>query len=135
MLYNVLGRTGFNVSRIGFGGIPIQHVEQDNVNSIMAKAIDLGINFIDTARGYTISEELLGNALTDKRERVYIATKSMARGKNDMMSDVELSLKNFKTDYIDLYQLHNIATMEDLNKVISGSGALETLYKSQKKAL
>ena len=132
MLYNDLGRTGFNVSRIGFGGIPIQHVEQDNVNSIMAKAIDLGINFIDTARGYTISEKLLGNALIDKRERVYIATKSMARGKNDMTSDVELSLKNFKTDYIDLYQLHNIATMEDLNKVISGSGALETLYKLQK---
>lgn len=132
MLYNDLGRTGFNVSRIGFGGIPIQHVEQDNVNSIMAKAIDLGINFIDTARGYTISEKLLGNALIDKRERVYIATKSMARGKNDMASDVELSLKNFKTDYIDLYQLHNIATMEDLNKVISGSGALEPLYKLQK---
>ncbi len=132
MLYNVLGRTGFNVSRIGFGGIPIQHVEQDNVNNIMAKAIESGINFIDTARGYTISEELLGNALIGKREKVYLATKSMVRGKDDMLSEVELSLKDFRTDYIDLYQLHNISAIEDLELVISEKGALKALLKLQK---
>lgn len=132
MLYNALGRTEFNVSRVGFGGIPIQHVGQENVNSIMSKAIELGINFIDTARGYTISEELLGNALIGKREKMFLATKSMARDKDGMMSEVEISLKDFKTDYIDLYQLHNVATKEDLDKVLGKNGALEALFKLQK---
>ncbi len=132
MLYNFLGKTGFNVSRIGFGGIPIQHVEQKNVNDIMSKAIDSGINFLDTARGYTISEELLGNALIGKRDKMFLATKSMARDKEGMISDVRISLDNFKTDYIDLYQLHNISTEEDLELAISEKGAVAALLGLQK---
>ena len=74
MKYSNLGNTGIKVSRIGFGGIPIQHVKQEDVNKILAKCIDLGINFLDTARGYTVSEEFIGNALVGKRDKVYIAT-------------------------------------------------------------
>lgn len=132
MLYNFLGRTGFKVSRIGFGGIPIQHVEQKNVDDIISKAIDSGINFLDTARGYTISEELLGNALIGKRDKMFLATKSMARDKEGMVSDVRISLENFKTDYIDLYQLHNISTEEDLELAISEKGAVAALLGFQK---
>ncbi len=132
MLYNFLGRTGFKVSRIGFGGIPIQHVEQKDVNEIISKAIESGINFLDTARGYTISEELLGNALIGKRDKMFLATKSMARDKEGMVSDVRISLENFKTDYIDLYQLHNISTEEDLELAISEKGAVAALLGFQK---
>ena len=135
MLYNILGKTGFNVSRIGFGGIPIQHVEQKNVNDIMSKAIDSGINFLDTARGYTISEELLGNALIGKRDKMFLATKSMARDKEGMLSDVRISLDNLKTDYIDLYQLHNISTEEDLEFAISEKGVVAALLGLQKEGL
>lgn len=135
MKYNVLGKTGLNVSRIGFGGIPIQHVSGEDVNKIISKCIELGINFFDTARGYTVSEELLGNALSGKRQNVYIATKTMARDYDGMMSDVEISLKNLKTDYIDLYQLHNVGSPEEYDKAMNKGGAYEALIKLQEEGV
>ena len=112
MLYNLLGKTGMKVSRVGFGGIPIQQLEQDKVDAIIAKCLEVGINFFDTARGYTVSEELLGNALYGKRNDIYIATKSGVRDRDAMLRDVEISLRNLRTDYIDLYQLHNVGSLE-----------------------
>lgn len=129
MKYNMLGNTGLNVSRIGFGGIPIQHVNQENANKIISKCIELGINFFDTARGYTVSEELIGNALVGKRENVYIATKTMVKDYHGMMQEVETSLKNLKTDYIDLYQFHNVLSVDDLEKIMGKDGALEALVR------
>ncbi len=129
MQYNILGKTGFNVSRIGFGGIPIQHVGQDGVTEIIDKAIELGINFIDTARGYTVSEELIGNALVGKRDKVYLATKTMVKDKEGMLKEVEASLEKLKTDYIDLYQLHNVGSTEELEALIVKDGAFEGLVK------
>ncbi|MGD0154384.1 MAG: aldo/keto reductase [Thermacetogeniaceae bacterium] len=79
MRYRTLGKAELQVSEIGFGGIPIQHVAQDDVDGIVARALDLGINFFDTARGYTDSEQKLGTAFKGKRDRVLIATKSLAR--------------------------------------------------------
>lgn len=131
MQYNILGKTGLNVSRIGFGGIPIQHVNQDTVNKMIEKSIELGINFLDSARGYTVSEELLGNALAGNRDKMYIATKSMAKSKDNMKSDIEVSLKNFKTDYIDLYQLHNVGSEEELKTITDKDGAIEALLEFQ----
>ena len=135
MEYNTLGKTGLDVSRIGFGGIPIQHVDQEAVNSIIVKSIELGINFFDTARGYTISEELLGNALVGKRDNVYLATKTMVRDKDGMMFEVETSLKYLKTNYIDLYQFHNIGTIEEFEKTIGKGGALEALINLQSEGI
>lgn len=135
MEYNTLGKTGLDVSRIGFGGIPIQHVDQEAVNSIIVKSIELGINFFDTARGYTISEELLGNALVGKRDNVYLATKTMVRDKDAMMFEVETSLKYLKTNYIDLYQFHNIGTIEEFEKTIGKGGALEALINLQSEGI
>ncbi|MDD2481868.1 MAG: aldo/keto reductase [Lutispora sp.] len=131
MQYNLLGKTGMNVSRIGFGGIPIQHVGEDEVNKIISKCIETGINFFDTARGYTVSEELLGKAFQGKREKIYIATKTMVRDRDGMMSEVEISLKNLKTDYIDLYQLHNVGSSEEYDKAMNKGGAYEALLKLQ----
>lgn len=129
MKYTLLGKTGMKVSKIGFGGIPIQQLDQDSADKIIDKAIEMEINFFDTARGYTVSENLIGNALVGKRNKVFIATKSMARDKDAMLSDVETSLKNLKTDYIDLYQLHNVGSEDELERTIQKGGAYEALHK------
>lgn len=107
-----LGKTNLKINRIGFGGIPIQRVTQQDTNKIIDELINQGINFIDSARGYTVSEEYIGNAIEGKRDNFILASKSMSRTYEDMLKDVDITLKNFKTDYIDLYQLHNVKSDE-----------------------
>lgn len=108
MKFRVLGKTQLRISEIGCGGIPLQRISQEEANQMIDKMIEVGINFIDSARGYTVSEEMFGKALLGKRDKFYIATKSMSRTYEDMKKDIETSLKNFQTDHIDLYQLHNL---------------------------
>ena len=103
-----LGSTNIELNRVGFGGIPIQRITQEDTNLVINELINQGINFIDSARGYTISEEYIGNAIEGKRDKFILATKSMSRSYDDMIRDVNISLNNFKTEYIDLYQLHNL---------------------------
>ena len=109
MEFVTLGRTGLKVSRLGFGGIPIQRIGAEEAKELMAAVRAAGINYIDTARGYTVSEELIGQAIEGYRKDFVIATKSMARDKAGMAADIETSLKNLRTDYLDLYQVHNPA--------------------------
>ena len=106
------GNTGMEIKRVGFGGIPIQRISQEDTNKVIDELEKCGVNFIDTARGYTISEEYLGNALKGRREKFYIATKSMSRDYESMKKDIEISLKNLQTDYIDLYLMHNVKPAE-----------------------
>ena len=108
----VLGKTNLKINRIGFGGIPIQRVTQQDTNKIIDELINQGINFIDSARGYTVSEEYIGNAIEGKRDNFILASKSMSRTYEDMLKDVDITIENFKTDYIDLYQLHNVKSDE-----------------------
>lgn len=129
MEYVTLGKTGLKVSRVGFGGIPIQKVDGEGSSALMRAVCDAGINFIDTARAYTVSEELIGNALVGMRDKFIIATKSMARTAEAMRTDIETSLKNLKTDYIDIYQIHNVS-MEQLATVCGEGGALEALKEA-----
>ena len=126
MEYVTLGKTGLNISRLGFGGIPIQRVDALVTRTLVEEMATKGINFIDTARGYTVSEEYLGEALEGLRDKFVLATKSMSRTKEAMAADIETSLKNLKTDYIDLYQVHN-PSMEQLEQVMAEGGALEAL--------
>ena len=130
MEYRVLGKTGLKISRLGFGGIPIQKIDAEGTKALMHRLKDEGINYIDTARGYTVSEEYLGYALEGIRQDFVIATKSMARTKEAMAADIETSLKNLRTDYIDLYQVHN-ATPEQLQQVMAPGGALEALQEAK----
>jgi predicted aldo/keto reductase-like oxidoreductase len=95
------------VSRSGFGALPIQRISFDEAKAILRKAYDSGINFFDTARAYTDSEEKIGYALSDVRSNIIIATKSQAKDKKTLFQHLETSLKNLKTDYIDILQLHN----------------------------
>ena len=130
MEYRVLGKTGLKISRLGFGGIPIQRIDAEGTKQLMHQLKDAGINFIDTARAYTVSEEYLGYALEGIRQDFVIATKSMARTREAMAADIETSLKNLRTDYIDLYQIHNI-TPDQLELVQAPGGALEALLEAK----
>ena len=130
MEYRVLGKTGLKVSRMGFGGIPIQRIDAEGTKKLMHRLVEEGVNYIDTARGYTVSEEYLGYALEGIRDRFILATKSMARSRDAMAADIEKSLHNLKTDYIDLYQVHN-PSMEQLDAVIGQNGALEALMEAK----
>ena len=130
MEYRILGKTGLKISRLGFGGIPIQRIDAEGTKTLMHQMMEAGINYIDTARGYTVSEEYLGYALEGIREHFVIATKSMARTKEAMAADIDISLKNLRTNYIDLYQIHN-PSMAQLEQVIAPGGALEALQEAK----
>lgn len=130
MEYRVLGKTGLKISRLGFGGIPIQRINAEGTKELMVKLVEAGVNYIDTARGYTVSEEYLGYALEGIRDKFVLATKSMARTKEAMAKDIDISLKNLRTDYIDLYQIHN-PNAADLEAVQKEGGALEALLEAK----
>ncbi|MBQ1257580.1 MAG: aldo/keto reductase [Clostridia bacterium] len=130
MEYRLLGKTGLKISRLGFGGIPIQRVDANTTSNLMDKLISMGVNYIDTARGYTVSEEFIGQALEGRRDKFILATKSMARTREAMEKDIETSLANLRTDYIDLYQVHN-ASVNDLDTVAAPGGALEALFEAR----
>ena len=130
MEYRTLGKTGLTVSRLGLGGIPLQRIDAKGAGALIGSLIEEGINFIDTARGYTVSEEYLGYALKGVRDRFVLATKSMARTKEAMAQDIATSLKNLGTDYIDLYQIHN-PSAADLTTVMAADGALEALLEAK----
>ena len=130
MEYRILGKTGLKISRMGFGGIPIQKIDAKGTRELMIKLRDAGVNYIDTARGYTVSESYLGEALEGIRQDFILATKSMARDKESMEKDIETSLTNLRTDYIDLYQVHN-PNMAQLEQVIAPGGALEALLEAK----
>ena len=130
MEYRLLGKTGLKISRLGFGGIPIQKIDAQGTKELIHELVKEGVNYIDTARGYTVSEEYLGFALEGVRDRFVLATKSMARTKEAMAKDIDISLKNLRTDYIDLYQVHNPGA-KDLEQVMAPGGALEALFEAK----
>ena len=117
MEYTYLGKTGLRISRMGFGGIPIQKIDAEGTRTLMHKLAEEGVNYIDTARGYTVSEEYLGYGLEGIRDQFVIATKSMSRTKDAMAADIQISLNNLRTDHIDLYQVHN-PSMDQLAKEV-----------------
>jgi predicted aldo/keto reductase-like oxidoreductase len=128
--YRVLGKTGLRISRLGFGGIPIQKIDAEGTKKLIGELVQEGVNFIDTARAYTVSEEYLGQALEGVRNRFVLATKSMARTKEAMEKDIAVSLKTLRTDFIDLYQVHN-PNAKDLAQVTAPGGALEALLEAK----
>lgn len=107
MDYVTLGKTGIKVCKNGFGALPIQRISFDSAKEILNHAYENGINFYDTARFYTDSEEKIGYSLSHVRDKIYIATKTAAQNYDDFWKDLNISLNNLKTDYIDIYQFHN----------------------------
>lgn len=130
MEYRILGKTGLKVSRMGFGGIPIQRIDAEGTKVLMHQLLENGVNYIDTARGYTVSEEYLGYALEGIRENFILATKSPATTKADMLAAIDTSLKNLRTDYIDLYQFHNPSATA-LETILAPGGAMEGMLEAK----
>ena len=102
-----LGKTGITVNKNGFGALPIQRISIDDAVALARRAYEAGMTFFDTARFYTDSEEKLGEAFDGMREKVCIATKTATQNAEDFWKDLEVSLHNLRTDYIDIYQFHN----------------------------
>jgi len=123
-----LGTTGITVNKNGFGALPIQRITTENAVHLIKKAYDAGITFFDTARFYTDSECKLGEALEGIRDKVYIATKTGATTAEAFWKDLETSLNNLRTDYVDLYQFHNPSFCP---KPGDGSGLYEAILEAK----
>ena len=128
MDYVTLGRTEIKVCKNGFGALPIQRISFDSAKEILLHAYNNGINFFDTARFYTDSEEKIGYALSDVRDKIYIATKTAAQNAGDFRKDLNTSLNNMKTDYIDIYQFHNPSFCPKPN---DGTGLYEAMLEAK----
>lgn len=123
-----LGKTDLEVSRVGFGGIPILRMDEVDAIDLVRYAIDLGITFFDTANGYTssktTSEELIGKGISDRRDKVVIATKSSARTVKGAQKHIELSLKRLNTDHIDIWQFHGVNNDKTYKRIMAKDGAM-----------
>jgi aryl-alcohol dehydrogenase-like predicted oxidoreductase len=127
-----LGRTGEQLSIIGFGGILVMNEVAGAAANIVAEAVDLGINYFDVAPSYGNAQERLGPALAPYRKQCFLACKTDGRLKGDSRADLEQSLKLLKTDHLDLYQFHALTKMADLDKVLGPGGAIETMEAAKK---
>lgn len=119
-----LGRTGLQVSRVGFGGIPIQRLTEAEAVRVVRRCLDLGVTLLDTANAYTTSEERIGKAIAGRREGLVLATKTQARDQATALVHLDLSLQRLGTEVIDLWQLHNISTPRALEQVLAPDGAM-----------
>lgn len=126
-----LGRTGFLVTPISFGALPMQRCTMEEAGEVLIAALDAGINFFDTARAYTDSEAKIGRYIAGRRSEYFLATKSMARTKAAMTEDIATSLATMKTEYIDIYQLHNVKTEQEWEAVMAPDGALAALKEAK----
>jgi aryl-alcohol dehydrogenase-like predicted oxidoreductase len=127
-----LGRTGMVVSRLGFGGIPIQRDTEEEAIAVVKRCLDLGVTFIDTANGYSTSEERIGKAIAGRRDKVVIATKSGGRNRADVENHFKLSLERLKTDYIDLYQFHGVNNTKHLDTILEDGGLMSVVEEAKK---
>jgi len=131
MKKRILGRTGLEVSVVGLGGIPLQGIDPAAAARVVEEALSAGIDFVDTARGYTDSEEKIGRALEGRRDAVAIASKAMSRSAGGMRRELEESLRDLRTDRIDLYQLHAVSSGDQLDRALGPEGAFEALDRAR----
>ncbi|MGC9355113.1 MAG: aldo/keto reductase [Mariniphaga sp.] len=128
----VLGKTGEKLSIIGFGGIMLNDNPQDFANELVAKAYELGVNYYDVAPSYGNAEERLGPALKPYRKNCFLACKTGKRDAEGAQQELENSLRHMQTDHFDLYQLHALSSVEQVEQVFAPGGAMETFVKAKK---
>jgi predicted aldo/keto reductase-like oxidoreductase len=127
-----LGKTDLTVSRVGIGGIPIQRPPIDEAIKVVQRALDLGINFVETSIVYGDSEERIGKAIAGRRDKVVLSTKTPKPDKTGASQDLEISLQHLQTDYIDLWQFHNVSNPEKYERVFGSDGAMEVAKEALK---
>jgi hypothetical protein len=126
-----LGGTDLEISEVGFGGIPIMPLPKNEAVAIVKYCFDRGITFFDTANMYLTSEEKIGSALETVRDKVVIATKTTQRDANGAAIHIDTSLKQLKTDWIDIYQFHNVSNKDALEQILAPQGAYEAVCKAR----
>jgi predicted aldo/keto reductase-like oxidoreductase len=128
----VLGKTGEKLSVIGFGGIMLNDNPQDFANELVAKSYELGVNYYDVAPSYGNAEERLGPALKPYRKNCFLACKTGKRDAEGAQQELENSLRLMQTDHFDLYQLHALSSVEQVEQVFAPGGAMEVFEKAKK---
>lgn len=126
-----LGQTGEQLALIGFGGIVVAHVPQDEANQRVAAAVQRGVNYFDVAPSYGNAEEILGPALEPWREQVFLSCKTTQRGAEGAREELKRSLERLRTDHFDLYNLHAITTQDDIDQAFGPGGAMETFVQAK----
>ncbi|MDD3643285.1 MAG: aldo/keto reductase [Candidatus Krumholzibacteria bacterium] len=127
MKRRILGRTDIEAAAVGFGGIPIQGLTAGEAERVLLHAADCGIDFFDSARGYTDSEEKIGRALAARRDTIFLSSKALSRDSDGMRKEIETSLRNLRTGMIDLYQCHSVDSIDQLERILGPGGAWEAL--------
>lgn len=129
------GRTGVELSVVGFGGIVVMDENPSSAARIVAKAVERGINYFDVAPSYGNAEERLGPALEPYRESVFLACKTGKRQREGATAELHQSLERLRTDYFDLYQLHGVTKLEEVDQIMGEGGAIETLIEARDQGL
>jgi predicted aldo/keto reductase-like oxidoreductase len=125
------GRAKDVISVIGFGGIVVKDVTPEDASSYVSEAVDRGINYFDVAPTYGNAQERLGPALKPYRDKCFLACKTTRRDAKGAAEELEESFQLLQTDHFDLYQLHAITTLDDVEKVFAKGGAMETFLKAK----
>ena len=131
MLKRRLGRTNFLASVVGFGGISIQHRSREEAVAVVRRAVEFGVNFVDTARSYTDSEDKIGEAIQGLREKPFLSTKSHLRIKSSLAAHIEESRRRLGVDKIDLYFLHGVDSEGEMERCLARGGVLEAVKEAR----
>lgn len=129
------GKTGKQLSVLGFGGMIVMNESAANASGFVARAIERGINYFDVAPGYGNAEEVLGPALRPYRDDVFLACKTSQRAAKETTAELHRSLQRLQTDHFDLYQLHGVASLEEAERILAPGGALETFVAAREAGL
>jgi aryl-alcohol dehydrogenase-like predicted oxidoreductase len=128
-----LGKTGWQLSVVGFGGIVVMNEMPDDAQALVAQAIERGINYFDVAPSYGNAEERLGPALEPYRKQVFLACKTQQRTKRGAAAELQRSLERLRTDYFDVYQFHAVTSMSDVESIFGPGGAMEAFLEAREK--
>lgn len=127
----ILGKTGEELSLVGLGGVVYMNESQERVNRIVQEAIDNGVNYFDVAPTYGNAEELLGPPLKPFRDQVFLACKTQKRDRDGAEEELDRSLRRLQTDHIDLYQLHALKEIRDVDQALGWRGAMDSIFKAR----
>jgi len=132
-----LGKTGVQVSCIGLGGEGIlrSYGHEREASAVIHRALELGVNYFESARAYSGSEAYYGLSLGEKRKEIFLTSKSHDRTASGAKEHLSVTLKNMKTDYLDLWQVHDVRTGQDLDEIFGPGGAIETFQRARREGL
>jgi predicted aldo/keto reductase-like oxidoreductase len=132
MQRRTLGSSDQQLSILGFGGIVVTDLPQEEANRIVAEAVDRGVNYFDVAPSYGNAQERLGPALEPYRDQIFLACKTAERGRQGSAKELEESLRLLRTDHVDVYQMHGLGSMDDVEKALGPGGAIETFEAAKR---